>query len=426
MNTQIVKLPKSKVEFKIVVPAEEFEKFRKQAIESFGKDLKIEGFRSGHIPESIVLKEVGEVKILEEAAELAVKENYLKAVAENKIIPISSPDVKILKLVQGNDFEFKIQVSVLPETILPDYKKVASEFFRKEISVSDAEIKESLDWLQKSRAKLVLKNGQAEKGDFAEIEFSSMQLENGKKHQDAFLLGQGHIFEGFDENLLGMTNGAEKEFQIKIPESYPDKTLAGKEAGFNVLMKSLQKVELPEMTDDFAKGLGNFKGMEELKKGIKEGLAAEKEKTETERIRTEILDKITSLSDCEVPEVLLETEKARTLDDLKKQVMENLKISFEEYLTKIKKTEKELLESFSDKVLKRIKTSLVLKEIADKEDVKVLDKEIQQEIDNVLKSYPDVKTAQKQFDLGQLRDYAKEVIINEKAMKILEDCVKKQ
>jgi trigger factor len=426
MNIQVVKIPKSKVEFKIVVSVEEFEKFKKQTIEGFGRELKIEGFRAGHIPEAIILKEVGEEKILAEAAELAVRENYLKAVNENKIVPISAPDVQILKLAKGNDFEFKVQVSVLPEITLPDYKKLASEFSRKEVSISETEIKDSLDWLQKSRAKLALKSGGAEKGDFVEIEFSSSQLENGKRHQDAFLLGHGHIFEGFEENLLGMTNGAEKKFQIKVPETYPDKALAGKKADFNVLIKSVQKVELPELTDDFAKGLGTFKGLEDLKKGIKEGLVLEKEKSETERMRTEILDKITSLSKCEVPEVLLETEKTSTLDDLKKQVLENLKISFEEYLAKIKKTEKELLESFSDKILKRIKTSLVLKEIANKEKVEVLEDEIKREVDDVLKNYPDVKTAKKQLDLEQLKDYAKEVIINEKAMKILEDCVKKQ
>jgi trigger factor len=424
MKYAIKKLPKSKIEILFETPFEELEKFKKEAVLELGKQIKIEGFRPGHAPEKMIEDQLGEMKIMEEAAEHSISENYKKTVLENKITPISQPQVEILKLAPKNAFEFKVTVDVLPEIRIPDYKKIASGVKRNEIKIEEKELKDSLVWLQKSRAKMTLETEEAKNGDFVEIEYNSPQLDGAKQYKDGFILGEGHFVKGFEENLEGQKEGAEKEFPLKFPEDYAQKNLAGKEINFKVKIKSVQKVELPELNDEFAKGLGKFDNLAALEQNIKEGLTIEKQKAESGRIRSEILEKVTAATDCEIPDILIEDEKARILLETKDKVLQGLGMSFEEYLKQTNKSEKDLLDSFSEQAQKRVKGSLILREIGDKENVAVLDEEIQEEVNNFLKRYPDIKSTEKEFDPDRLREYTKEVIRNEKIFKLLESCVK--
>jgi trigger factor len=424
MKYTIKKLPKSKVEILFEVPFEELEKFRKEAVLELGKIVKVEGFRPGHVPEKVIESQLGEMKIMEEAAEHAIGENYKKAVLESKIVPISQPQVEITKLAPGNAFEFKTTVDIMPEVKMPDYRKIASESKKGEIKVEEKEVEDSLSWLRKSRAKMSLKTEPAQKGNFVEIEYSSPLLEAGKIFKDGFVLGDGHFLKGFEGNLEGMRESDEKEFPLEFPADYHQKNLAGKKVDFKVKIKSVQKVELPDLDDEFAKGLGRFENLEGLKKNIMEGLTAEKQQAESNRIRSEILEKLTTAAECEVPDVLIEDEKNRILLETKDKVLQGLGISFEEYLKQTNKTEKDLLDSFSDQAQKRVKSSIILKEIGEREKVEVLEEEIQAEVDNFLKRYPDIKTAEKGFDLERLKEYTKDVIRNEKIFKLLESCAK--
>jgi trigger factor len=424
MKYIIKNLPKSQIEMQFSVEAGELVKFYKEAILEFANQIKIEGFRPGHVPENVIEQKVGKMVILEEAAEHAISENYRKAVLESKITPISQPQVEILKLAPENPLEFKVLVSVLPEIKLPDYQKITGAIERKKIVVEEKEIEDSLNWLQKSRAKFSLKNGPAAKGDFVEIEYSSPLLENGKTYNDAFVLGEGKFLPGFEENLENLKDGEQKEFSVNFPADYPHKPLSGKEVNFKAKVKAVQKAELPEMTDEFAKTLGGFENLEVLKKNIKEGLISEKEREESGRLRSEILDKISAEAVCEIPETLVESERNRMLEDLKHSVSHNFQTTFEDYLKKVGKTEKELLDSFSAPAKKHVLGSLVLKEISGKENIKAEEPELNEEMARFLKQYPDIKVARKEFDEERLKEYIEDAIINEKTFKLLENLTK--
>ena len=421
MKTEIKKLPKSQIEILFEVSAEEFQKFIEKAIFELGKDLEVEGFRKGKVPKEILKKEISREKIFNKAMEMAVRENYFRAVFENKIEPISKPEIEILPAKEG--LFFKATFSILPEIILPDYKKIATEVKGKEIFVEGKEIEDALLYLQKSRAKFIFENRPAKKGDFVEIEFQSPQIEDGLKRKDNFILGEGHFAFGFENNLEGMALGQEKDFSLKFPENYFQKNLAGKLIDFKVRMISVQKMELPEINDQFAKSLGRFENLENLKKSISQGIKIEKENHESQRIRGEILEKINKETKAEIPEVLVETEKRRMLEDLKNLVSERLKITFEEYLTKIQKTEKELLDSFSAEAGKKVKIALILREISKREKIEVSEEEMKIAINEFLKNYPVEKT--KKLDLDQLKSYYEEAIRNEKALQMLENLVHK-
>ncbi len=429
MKLSINKLPKCQVEVEIEVPAEDFDGFFEKAVLELGKDLEIKGFRKGKIPRNMLEREVGQEKILVEAANLAIEENYRKAIRrladENKIEIISRPEIKIQKLVKGEPLVFLAKFSVLPDIELPDYKKIAKETERKNVSVEEKEIEDALKWLQKSRAKFTLKNQPAQKGDFVEVEYSSLQikgLEPDKKTKDAFVLGEGHFFPGFEENLAGMDINKEKEFSLDVPENHQLRKY-GEKIDFKVRMKSVQNMELPEINDQFAKSLGKFEKLEDLKKNIKQGLVSEKEQTESQRLKEEILEKISDKTECDLPDILVKREQKQILDNLKKNVSERLKISFSDYLKELKKNEEELLGSFLPRAEKNIKKLLVLREIGNKEKIEVLENEVSERIEKILKQYASPEEAQKNLgiDPQELESYTKEAIRNEKIFQLLEN-----
>ena len=358
MKTSVKKLSKSQIELEIEIPAEELDRFIEKACFNLGKNLEVKGFRKGKVPKEFIEKEIGKEKILIEAANLAVEENYKKAVLENKIEAVFQPKIEVKKLALGNPFIFSAKTAVLPEVSLPDYKKIASKVERKEISIEDKEIESALKWLQKSRAKFTAKNQSAQKGDFVEIEYSSPQIGQ-EVQKDAFVLGEGHFFPGFEEKVIGMKSGQEKE---NITLNKDDKEIILK-----VKVISVQDVELSEVNDEFAKSLGKFDNLDALKKNIKQGLVLEKEQTEKQRTRQEILERIGEKTKVEIPDVLIDNEQNQMLENLKKMVSERLKISFQDYLKKLDKTEREVIDSFLPESRKKVRNYLILREIGKKE-----------------------------------------------------------
>jgi len=423
MKADFKKLPKSKMEISFEISWEEFKPYVDKACSILGKDIAVKGFRKGNVPQDILEKEIGQDKILEQAADLTAKDKYPQIIHRENIEPISRPEVSITKLAKDNPFEFKIKVSILPDVILPDYKTIASKIEKKEISIVDKDINDALKWVQQSRAIFTPLDREAKKDDFIEIEYQSPQIENNKTFNDKFLLGKAKLAPGFEENLEGLKKDEQKEFSIVFPKEHNNKMLAGKNIAFKVIMKSVQKMELPELNNEFASKLGKFKDLADLKNNIKENLKKEKELEQKQKIRNEVLEKIAQDSKCEMPENLIDNEKNNLLEDLKQRVAQGLKIPFEEYLKQIKKTEKEIKDSFADTAQKRVKNFLALREIGKKEEIKVSKQEIEEEANKTLKNYPN-KDDVKKIDIERLKDYTESAMYNEKVFNKLESFIK--
>ena len=401
--------------------SEELEEFYDKAVLNLGREIKMEGFRPGRVPKEIVEQKLGKEVILAEAAELAVRESFVKALIEKSIETISQPEIQVKKLVRGNPFEFEVKVFVVPEVKLPDYQKIARETKKNETAVLKEEVSDALSWVQKSRAKFSLKNEPAQKKDFVEIEYSSPQIENGKKVQDAFVLGDGRFMPDFEKELEGMKDNEEKSFSIVFSKEHHQKNLAGQKVDFTVKVKSVQKMELPELSDDFAKSLGNFQNKEALEDNIKEGIKAEKDAQESQRVRQEILDKISQEAKIEIPEILIKKEQERLMEMLKEDVMQKLGIEFSQYLERIKKTEKELFDSFATEAKNRISRHLVLLNISKAENIKATEEEISQEAAKIKQMSPEMG----QLDPEKIRNYTEEVLKNEKTLQFLENLIQK-
>lgn len=443
MKAKIKNLEKSQIEILFEMEWEEFEPYCDKAAANLSKKNPPKGFRPGKAPREVVEREIGQGKILSEAAELAVKKRYIEFVLEKDIEAIGQPQIEILKLAPSNPFSFRVRVEILPEVQLPDYKKIASSTEKKEVSVAENEVEDTLKWLQMSRAKFKDLETSAKKGNFVQIEYQSPQIENNKVYQDGFILGKGSLVPGFEENLEGMKEGEEKEFNVIFPKTAGTETaeagenvnhpgvgprtsegreqLAGRKVNFQVKVKKVQEVELSALDDEFAKKLGKFEKLEDLKKNIKEGVKNEKTTTEIQRWRAEVLDKIGEKIELNVPQTLITLEKERIFQELKSKVKTSLKMSFEDYLKQTKKTEEELKKTFLVEAQKRVKNFLVLRGIGRLENIEVSDQEIEGALNEFLTDYSSVETAKKEVDLERLRDYYKGVIYNEKVFEKLEN-----
>ncbi|MBI2573905.1 MAG: hypothetical protein HYV78_00720 [Candidatus Wildermuthbacteria bacterium] len=178
--------------------------------------------------------------------------------------------------------------------------------------------------------------------------------------------------------------------------------------------------EAPELSDEFAKSLGRFENIAALKNAIREGMMAEKEANETQRLSQEILDEVVKAMRTILPEALIEREKRAMLDQTKQSARSALNVSFEEYLKKLGKTEDQLLHSFGPDAEKRVKGFFVLREIAKKEAIAVSKEEVEQEVNALLKRYPNMDTAQKEFDLEKMKSYTEHTMLNQKTLQFLE------
>jgi len=450
MQVNIKKLSDAQVEFEVEISADEFNGFIEQAVVKLKAGLEIKGFRKGKVPVDVLEREVGEEKILIEAASLAIKEGYEKVVAENKLEVISQPEIKITKMARQNPFVFVVKMVVMPKIKLPDYKKIAAAVERKKVTVSEKEIEDALKWLQKSRAKFKAQQKPAEKGDFVEIEywlFQSGDIQDTTiPHKDAFVLGEGGFMAGFEDSLIGMKPGeVRQDIWVAVPESqymnFQSGKMEGKKIKAKVKLNSVQSIEIPALNDQFAQNLGNFQDLAALKKSIADGLLAEKNQAESQRLRNEILEKISQATDCEIPEILVKQEQNQMMLNLKRSIVHNASISrdnnkgsfggptksedalFAEYLKKVRKTEKELLDSFRSQARKNIKNFLVLREIGKEEHITISESEVQEEANKLLKRYSTAQEAQKDLDPEQLKNYTKEVIRNNKIFQLLEGSV---
>jgi trigger factor len=418
MDVKQKKLPKSQIELTFELTAEEFTHHFEHALEHLKHHVKVDGFRPGQAPAKMVEEKLKPEMLLMEAGDHAVQHVYSDYVHENKLEPIGQPEVKILKIAKGNPFSFTTTFTVLPEVELPNYKEIAKTVKGKDVEVTEQEVQDSLNYLQKTRAKMILKNAGAEKGDFVAITYQNKDINAGKEVKDQFILGEGGFMKGFEDAILGMKDGEEKEFKAVFPENAPRKDLAGKEADFRVKVESVNKMELPALNDEFAKQMGSFDTLVALKGSVKEGITMEKTEAEKQNRRGEILEKIAQKAKFEMPVAMVEYEKEKLLEDLKNKISQNLKISFEEYLATVKQTEDQIKETYQKEAEKRLRGFLVLREIGKIEKVEVSDKEVEEEVEKSTANYSKEQLAK--IDINELKEYTKGVINNEKIFNILE------
>ncbi len=419
MKFEIKNLPESQKEILVKFEFAELEPFIKEKAKEKGREIEIKGFRKGKVPEEVVQFLLRE-NFLEEVAQKLIRQTYPKIIEEKKIEVLGPPKIEIIRLAPNNPFEFKITITVLPEIQLPDYKNIASQVKKRKVSVEEKEIDETLKWIQKNRAKRYPKEGPAEFGDFLEIIWSSPDIEKGREHNERIILGESYLLPDFEKELLGARKGEEKEFQVTFPHDYFNQALANKKAQIKAKVLKIEKIELPKIDDNWAKSLGKFQDLQDLRNSIREGIKTEKEQIESQRVQGEILEKISQETSFEIPKVLTEIELARAFKELKENIPQLLGISFGEYLKGVNQTEKELKKSLLPEVRAKVKKFLILREIRKRENIQAEEEEIKREADKILARFRTKEEAEQHIDPESLREYIRERIENQKTLELLE------
>ena len=425
MKIETKKLPRGQVELTIELTVEEYQPFLQQAVSDVSQSVKIPGFRPGKANFAAVKQHVGENEIWQQALEPAVRKTFIKAIEQEKIMSIGSPEIDVVKLAAGNPVIYKAIVNIIPAVTLADYSKIKVD--QKKVEIGPDKIDEALNNLQKMRAAEILVDREVKTGDKVEINFETfvdkVPVENGANEKFPLVIGEKTFIPGFEDQLIGLKKDQEKTFQLEFPKNYHQKNLAGKPAEFKIKMLAVYQRDLPELNDEFAKGLGEFKNLAELKDKIKENIATEENNKEKIRLEEEIIEKIIDQSSFEdIPDLLINSETEKMVDELAQNIS-NQGLKFEDYLNHLKKTRDELLLDFAPQATRRVKSALVIREISKKQKITVTDEEIENDIKKTIQMYGDQPEIKKQIDTPAYRDYLRNVITSRKTIDYLKDAM---
>ncbi|EKE15594.1 MAG: hypothetical protein ACD_11C00125G0002 [uncultured bacterium] len=389
--------------------------------------MKVPGFRAGKAPRDIVEKKVGANVVLEEAAQKAIQGTYPEVLDKEKIEAIGQPKAEILKIAEGNEFEYKVVTAVVPEAEIKDWrdkiKKVNKEYKDKKVEVKDEDVEKELAQIAQSRVQLVPVEREAKDGDNVLIDFQvkrqGVPIEGGTSKNHPLLLGKGVFIPGFEENVIGMKAGEEKEFELTFPKEYHDKSLAGNPASFSVKLNVVQERKTPEISDAFAKSLGKFENLEDFRKNLREGLAKDKKNELEEKKRAGYVEKLVESIKAELPEVLVHEELHRMIGEFEMQ-LSGMGITFEKYLEQIKKTKEEVEKEWRPQAEKRILAALALEKVAKEVEIEIPAEKIEAEINKTMAQYKNIKDVEKNIDLARLYNYVKGNLQNQEVFDMLE------
>ncbi|MFA5318622.1 MAG: trigger factor [Patescibacteria group bacterium] len=416
---------KKELEITVEISWEELKPYLEEAAKKISKDVKVEGFRPGNVPYDVLKNKIGEMEILQEAANAAVGKTANKVlkdeIKEDEHL-IGQPQVKITKIAVGNPVQYKINISLMPEIKLGKYRELGIK--QKEVEIKDGEVEKVIVDLQNMRAKEKIADREVKDGDKVLVDIDmfldKVPVEGGQGKGTAVMVGGDYIIPGFDKELIGAKKGDVREFKLPYPKEHFQKNLAGKMVEFKVKINEIYEREVPKANDEFAKTLG-AKSMEEVGKQIKENLEAEqKQKTEQKTV-LEIFEAILKNSTfSHMPETIVHTEAHNMIHELKHNV-EQQGAKFEDYLAHIKKSTEDLEKELMPEAEKRVKTSLMIGEIVKLEKIKIEEKELNEAVEKQLAVYKDNSEMKQKANTPEFRDYLHYNLMNQKVVNKLKE-----
>lgn len=395
MKVEKKELKGSQVELLVELTEEEFAPYVKKGAEKISHEIKIDGFRSGKIPFDVLKRKIGEMAIWEEAAHIAVDKTLDEVIREYvKKQIIDKPQVDVTKLAPGNSMEYKAILSVLPDVELGAYKNLNIE--EEKVVVESFEVDNFINQLLESRAVEVLTEEAAQKNDkvIVDIEMflKKVPVEGGQSRGVAVVLGKDYIVPGFDKQLEGVKKGDKKEFSLPYPSDHYMKNLAGQKVDFVVVIKDVFSRELPVADDLFAQNFG-LKKIEELRGEIEGTIKRHKQNEAHIKTERNIFDQISGKTKFgDIPEALINREAREMIAEIEGEVTKNGG-KFADYLTSISKTENELTLEILPEAIKRVKVSLLIREISKAEKIEVSKEEILKNLEEAKKHYKGNKEA---------------------------------
>ena len=414
----------NEVKIEFTVEAEKFNEAIQNVYKKNAKYFNIPGFRKGKAPFKMVEKAYGIQIFYEDAFNEIAGEVYSKGLEDNKIEAVSKPEIDIVQIESGKDLIFTAVVQTKPEVKLGKYKGI--EIKKVEYNVSDEDVEHELSHIAEHNARLVaVEDRPVEKGDTTIIDFEGFTdgkaFEGGKAENYELEIGSGRFIPGFEDQIIGMKIDEEKDINVKFPEDYPSKDLAGKDAIFKIKLHEIKKKELPEINDEFAKDASEFDTLEEWKKSIKEKQEKENSSKAKFEMEEEAIAEACKNATVDIPSGMIETQ----IDNMEQDIASRLSyqgMNLDQYLQMIGKTKKEFRDEYKEEAEKQVKTNLVLEAIMKEEKIEVTKEEIEAKIKEMAEMY-----GQKEEEVknnAQLLRYVEETLKTEKTIHYIVDNAK--
>jgi len=391
VDVSVEKLDGNRVQMTITVPSEEVDRAVQKAVRSIAREVSIPGFRKGRVPRKVLEMRVGKEAIFAHALEDLVSEAYQRALEKSGVQAIDRPEIDDLpELIEGSPYTFKAKVQVLPEVELGDYRAVRVQ--REAVpEVTGEQVDRVIESMRNRFAELVSVDKPAlEKGDFADIDYegSAEGVESKRLSRKGALVevGSNSYIPGFEDQLIGMAVGEEREFSLKFPDDYGDSELAGKDVKFKVKLNDIREKRLPELDDEFAKDVGNYESLDQLRSAVKERLQKEANERAEAEYEEKVISEVVDRCSVDIPQVLID----RTIDSMISRLVARLRYSgysLEQYLEMNQLTEQRIRDEFAPQAERQVKTNLVIDAISEAEGIEVTDEDIEKRLSELAAQY---------------------------------------
>ncbi|WP_281183559.1 trigger factor [Staphylococcus schleiferi] len=374
----------------VTVPAEEVDKALDQAFKKVVKQINVPGFRKGKVPRQIFEQRFGVEALYQDAVDILLPKAYSEAVVEADINPVDQPEIEVTQIEKGKPFTFDATVTVEPEVQLGDYKGL--EITKQETELTDEELEQTIEQRLEAMADMIIKeDGQVEEGDTVNLDFDGYvdgeQFEGGQADGYDLEIGSGMFIPGFEEQLVGLKVGEEKEVEVTFPEEYHAEELAGKPATFKTKINEIKTKEVPELDDELANELDSeADNVEQYKENLRKQLTEQKE-TDAENLQKE--EAITIATDnatVDIPEAMIKTEEDRMVQEFAQRLQQQ-GLNLETYFQISGQSEEDLRGQMKDDAEQRAKTNLTLAAIAEAENIEVSEEDVDKELQTMSEQF---------------------------------------
>ena len=380
---------KNMVKLVIEATAEEFEAGLNTAYNKSKSKINVPGFRKGKAPRKIIEQLYGQEVFFEDAANAIIPDAYAKACIESELDIVSQPKISVTQLEKGKPFVFEAEVAVRPEVELGNYKGV--EVSKVDTEATDADVEEEIKKVAEQNSRTITVEDRAVKdGDMTVIDFEGFidgeAFEGGKGENYPLTIGSHSFIDNFEDQIIGMNIGDEKEINVTFPEDYHAEELKGKPATFKVSVKEIKEKQLPDIDDDFAQDVSDFDTLDEYKADLKKKIAERKEAEAKKQKETEAIEKIVADSKMDIPQAMIDTQVTRMAEDFAQRLQQQ-GLSLEMYFKYTGLTAEKILDDMKPEAVKRIQNSLVLEAVAKVENIQVSDDEFNAELSKMAEMY---------------------------------------
>ena len=382
-------MAKNKDVVTIEIAGKDWEKALDKAFKKKVKEVKVDGFRKGSVPKNIYIEKFGIESLYMDAANDVVQDAYTKALKDSKVEPVIEPAIDV-KEINEEKVVFEITITGKPEVKLGDYKNLKVK--KEDVEVSKEEVDHEIEHLREQFAEIRVKeDGEVEDGDTAVIDFKGTvdgkELEGGSGENFPLEIGSHTFIPGFEEGVLGMKVGEEKDLHLKFPEDYV-KDLAGKEVVFHVTLNEIKTRILPDIDEDFFKDLGYDKvtNQDELVIEVEKVIKDRKSQDADDRFLEEVLKNASENMEVDLPEEIIDDEVHRMMHQFESQLkMQGL--TLDQYMEFTKMSHEDFHKNMEPEAIKRIKYRYLIEAVAEKEKIEVTDEEAEKDADEMAKNY---------------------------------------